>query len=124
MLVKQPSHHFMKVLTMESNPNLELDAAQALFAARMLEAAVHHPGPWAFRWGGIEVPATKTITERGVTFTGAFPDVCYLHPPQDGLLILCEGTVMGMRRMDLDHPGDTGFLVTWDVLSHRSGVRQ
>jgi hypothetical protein len=110
---------------MDSTPEIELDAAQALFAARMLEAAVHHPGPWSFKWGEIEVPATKTFTEGGVVFTGQFPEVCWLRRPDTGLLILCEGMVMGMRRIDeVEHPGDTGFEVTWKVLTRRTRVGQ
>lgn len=109
---------------MDSTPEIELDAAQALFAARMLEAAVHHPGPWTFKWGGVEIPATKTFTDRGVVFSGVFPNVCWLRRPTDGLLLLCDGTVMGMRRMDDDNPGDTAFEISWAVLTHREGVHQ
>lgn len=108
---------------MDSNAEIELDAAQALFAARLLEAAVHHPGPWSFRWGTVEVPAVKTISENGVTFTGQFPDLCYLERPQGGLILLCEGVVMGLRSMAADdHPGDTAFQVSWSVLSTRAKV--
>ena len=103
------------------HPEIELDASQALFAARMLELAVHHPGPWTFRWGEVEVEATKEITDVGVVFTGAFPDLCYLHPPEGGLEILCEGRVVGIRPAEHGHPGDTGFTVTWEVLT-RHGV--
>lgn len=109
---------------MDSHPEIELDAAQALFAARMLEAAVHDPGPWSFRWGGIEVPAERAITSEGVTFTGHFPDICWLRRPTDGLLILCNGTIMGIRRVDeTEHPGDTGFEVSWSVLTRRARVK-
>lgn len=110
---------------MDTNPDIELDAAQALFAARMLEAAVHDDGPWTFRWGGIEVPATKEITEDGVVFVGVFPDVCYLSPPDGGLALLCDGTVMGIRQIkEGEHPGDTRFVVTWAVLSRHDRVDQ
>lgn len=103
-----------------ATPEVELDAAQALFAARMFEAAVHHPGPWTFQWGSIEVPATKTVTGSGIVFTGRFPDVCYLQRPEGSLTILCEGVVMGMRAPEeMEHPGDTGFEVTWKVLASR-----
>lgn len=109
---------------MDSRPEVELSAAQALFAARMLEAAVHHKGPWTFKWGEVEVPATKTFTDEGVVFTGRFPDVCYLRRPEGGLLICCEGVVMGLRRPEeFEHPGDTGFTVTWAVLATHEGVR-
>lgn len=108
---------------MDSHAGIELDAAQALFAARLLEAAVHHPGPWAFRWGDIEVPAEKVLTEDGVLFTGRFPEICYLERPEGGLSLLCEGTVLAIRPPDdFEHPGDTGFLVTWKVLARRQAV--
>ena len=103
-------------------PEIELDASQALFAARMLEAAVHDPGPWTFQWGSIEIPAERTITPEGVTFTGTFPDVCYLRRPEGGLLIRCAGAVMGIRRVDDQHPGDTSFVVTWSVLTRKGRV--
>ena len=108
---------------METFPDIELGAAQALFAARMLEAAVHDPGPWSFRWGGIEVPAERTLTDEGVVFTGSFPDVCWIERPTEGLEIRCAGEVMGMRRVDeVEHPGDTGFVVTWSVIARRARV--
>lgn len=108
---------------MDSRPEIELHAAQALFAARMLEAAVHDAGPWTFRWGGIEVPAERTLTDEGVVFTGRFPDVCWLRRPTDGLTILCDGTVMGMRRVEeTEHPGDTAFVITWAVMPRRARV--
>lgn len=103
---------------MDSNADLELDAAQALFAARMLEAAVHHPGPWTMNLDGVEVEATKEISANGVVFTASFPEICHLEKPQGNLTISCDGVVMGMRRVSPDdHPGDTGFLLTWSVLS-------
>lgn len=106
-----------------TNPEIELDAAQALFAARMLEAAVHDDGPWTFRWGGIEVPASKEITDEGVVFVGVFPDVCWIDRPKDGLAILCNGVIMGIRQPKKgEHPGDTRFVVTWAVLAHRTPV--
>lgn len=106
------------------SPEIELDAAQALFAARMLEAAVHDPGPWTFKWGEVEVSATKVFTDTGVVFTGRFPDICYLRRPEGSLTILCDGVVMGMRHPDeMEHPGDTGFEVSWTVISRRDRVK-
>lgn len=108
---------------METTPSIDLDVAQALFAARMLEAAAHDPGPWTFDWGGIEVPAERTVTDEGVVFVGRFPDVCWLRRPTEGLVLRCKGAVMGMRRVDEDeHPGDTGFTITWSVLVRRVRV--
>lgn len=112
---------------MGSTPQVELDAAQALFAARLLSSAVHHPGPWFFRWGDVQVPAERRHTETGVTFVGQFPEVCYLHRPEGGLVLLCEDEggphVMAIRSVEEhEHPGDTGFVVTWDVLAQRPRV--
>lgn len=102
---------------------IELDAAQALWAARMLEVAVHDGGPWTFEWGGIEIPASKQITAEGVVFVGVFPDVCYIERPKDGMLLKCKGTIVGMRRVKEDeHPGDTGFVMTWAVLARKAPV--
>lgn len=103
---------------MEERANLDLSVAQALFAARLLETAANHPGPWSFRWGEIEIPAEKVVSEVGVSFVGRFPDVCYLTRPEGSLLLLCEGTVLGMRAPEeCEHPGDTAFVVTWEVLA-------
>lgn len=107
---------------MDTRPDLELDASQALFAARMLVQAVHDEGPWSFRWGMVEVPAERSLGEDGVTFTGHFPDICYLDPPRDGLVLLCRGEVVGIRPMRDDHPGDTGFTVAWSVIAERKRV--
>lgn len=103
---------------MSDRADLELGAAQALFAARLLELAVHHEGPWTFKWGEIEIPAIKTLTDDGVSFVGHFPEVCYLRRPEGSLELRCEGMVLGMRAPEeFEHPGDTGFMVAWDVLS-------
>lgn len=108
---------------MDPTPEVELSVSQALFAARLLESAVHHPGPWTFKWGEIEIPAERTVSDDGVRFVGRFPDVCYLSRPEGSLLLLCEGIVMGMRAPDeFEHPGDTGFTVTWKVLATRKKV--
>ena len=92
---------------------LELDASRALYAARMLEAALHSEGLWEMQWGEVRVPAIREVTERGVVFTATFPSLCWLSPPSEGVLILLDGEVMGMQRVD--HPGDTQFVVTWEL---------
>jgi hypothetical protein len=43
--------------------------------------------------------------------------VCYLQRPEGSLELRCEGMVLGMRAPEeFEHPGDTGFVVAWDVL--------
>lgn len=105
---------------MSARSDLELAASQALYAARLLEAAVHDDGPWAMRWGTIEVPATRRITEDGVVFEATFPDACYLADPGPHLLLLCRGEILGLRVMD--HPGDTQFAVLWSLAALRPAV--
>lgn len=95
------------------NAEMELHAAQALYAARLFEAAIHDYGPWTMRWGSVEVPVVKEVNEEGVLFRGEFPDACWLNPPEDGLVLLLRGEVRGIKRVD--HPGDTAFRVTWAV---------
>lgn len=98
---------------MATNSALELGAAQALFSARMMVAALHDIGPWEMQWGSMRVPATREINDAGVTFRGTFPNVCWLTPPDEGVVILLDGEFMGMRR--IDSPGDTSFTVTWSL---------
>lgn len=106
---------------MSVRSDLELVAAQALFAARLLERAVHDEGPWTMRWGTIEVPATRTVTEAGVVFEAEFPQLCYLEPPGPNVLLLCRGEVGGIRAVD--HPGDTAFVIVWSLTSAQASVR-
>lgn len=100
--------------------DLELEASQALFAARALEAALHDPGPWTMEWGPYTVPAERVLTETGVAFRAVFPETCWIEPPDTGVVLRCRGEVMGLRR--IDHPGDTQFIVTWELATVRLPV--
>ena len=101
-------------------PKIEMEAAQALFAARMLVAAIHDVGPWEFRWGSIVVPAEREFVDGGVRFKAVFPDICWIDRPSTGIEILCDGEVMGIRQVA--HPGDTEFVVTWDLSTAQVAV--
>lgn len=105
---------------MVTPPDLELEAAQALFAARMAVAAVHDTGPWTIQWGDLVVPATRIATQQGVSFIAEFPELCWLTPPTDGAILRCRDQVMAIRR--IDHPGDTGFLVRWELALAKVGA--
>jgi hypothetical protein len=97
---------------------VDLSVARALFAARLLEDALHHPGPWTIRWADIEVEAERTVTPEGVVFAAVFPAVCYIEQPTGSMELRCEGQVRGLRSADqINHPGDTAFLVTWALLA-------
>lgn len=96
-----------------ASPSLELCAAQAGVASRLMETAVHDAGPWSMQWGEVSAPASRTVQGGGVSFSAAFPEVCWLERPQTGISLLCRDEVVGVREMP--HPGDTGFLVRWSV---------
>jgi len=93
---------------------LEFQAAQALMAARLMEDALYATGTWTMRWGPFEVPAERVVSEDGVVFSSTFPEMCWIEPPECGVVLLLDGEVRGIRR--IDHPGDSMFVVTWDVI--------
>lgn len=105
---------------MSQQAAIESYSAQTLFAAHAFEAAVHDSGPWHMHWGPVVVPAGKTLTDGGVRFVATFPNACWLRPPDEGVLLMLRGQVMGIRR--IDHPGDTEFRVTWDFAAERVSV--
>ncbi len=98
---------------MERRP-LDETVAQVLYAARQLESALHGTGPWSMRWGSIEVPAERTLTDLGVTFTATFPDLCWLESPSNVITLMQAGEIVGIRPVE-EHPGDTAFVVSWDL---------
>jgi hypothetical protein len=93
--------------------HLDSTVAQVVFAARLLEKAVHHAGPWAISWGTLSVPAKRVLTDEGVIFAAEFPEVCYLEPVTSPMALVCDGEVVAVR--EAQHPGDTGFSVDWAV---------
>lgn len=96
---------------------LDTLAAQAVFAARALERAVHDAGPWEITWGPHTVPAVREATEESVTFTATFPEHCYLAPIESPATLLCRGEPVLFR--EIEFPGDQGFTISW-VLSGAS----
>lgn len=101
---------------MEGYPEVELVASRALLAARTLELALHGEEGWSLSWGGVSVPATRHVGSRSVVFSGEFPDVCWISPPECGLSLLYGDMTVGCRSSeDIGHPGDTGFRVTWEI---------
>lgn len=99
---------------------VEANCAQALFAAHAFETALYALDPWTMRWGPLVVAAQRNLTETGVEFTGVFPDLCWIDPPEGAALLLCGDQIVGMRR--IDHPGDTQFVVRWSFATERVSV--
>lgn len=92
-------------------------AAQAVYAARLFERALHDEGPWTMTWGPHEVQAERIVTEEGVEFRATFPEVCYLVPPEPNVVLRCRGEVAGVR--PIEHPGDAAFAITWALVAKR-----
>lgn len=98
---------------MSTRQTLDTKVAQALYALRGLERALHSAGPFSIRWNGIEVPALREVTDEGVVFRATFPEMCWLDAPDPCLTLLDGGEVVGVKAMGA--PGDTGFVVSWTL---------
>lgn len=97
----------------DMSANLEILAAQAVYAASLFERAVHDPGPWTMSYAGQTVPARRTLTERSVVFVASFADVCFIGVPDPTVTLECRGEVVSLRQMVA--PGDGGFDLSWVI---------
>lgn len=76
---------------------LDLAAAQAVVRARLLERAVHDPGPWAIRIGEVTVEAVRIRTPRRVAFVAHFDE---LPPHRDAVgWLLCRGEEVSSKQL-------------------------
>lgn len=91
---------------------LDFAVAQALFAARQAERALHDRGPWEVRIGGFTAPACKILAPNLVVFFAYFPEHCWLQAPETAEL-LCRGEVVGSK--GLDGITDAGFTFEWHI---------
>jgi hypothetical protein len=88
--------------------NLDLAVARSVAHSHLLEAALHSRRAWYVRIGEVRVPATRTVHDRGVSFTACFTGV----PETATEAVLLEGDhERGWR--SVDHPGH--FCMTWDL---------
>lgn len=92
---------------------LDSTVAKVVFTARLLERAVHDPGPWTMSWGPHTVPAKRVLTDDGAIFVAEYPDVCYIQRFEAPLVLACNGETVGVREMDW--PGDCAFTVDWTI---------
>ncbi len=84
-------------------------AARAVCRARLLERAIHDPGPWVVALAGLVVPAVRVIDEesRTVTFHAEF-----LVPASGVAELRCGGEPVSWR--DVKGLPD-GFEVEWSL---------
>ncbi len=91
---------------------LDFMAAKAVARAKMLERAVHDPGPWQIEVQGMRMPATKVRTPSRVLFLAYFPDICWIDPPEVAWLY-CGGQLMGSQ--DIVAPAEGAHTVQWSI---------
>ncbi len=96
-----------------TSASLELDASQALFSARVMAEAIHENSGWEMQWGPVRVPVVRQVRPDGVLFVATFPPTCWMTRPEGVILLLLDGEIRGTR--EADHPGDTGFEVSWSM---------
>ena len=93
---------------------LDFRIAQAAFAARRMERALHDPGPWEISYQGIRVPAVRFIHSDRITFVGHFPEMCWVDVPDSpSMSLLCRGEVVDAR--PVEHFGDGAFEFRWGM---------
>ena len=92
---------------------LDAQVAQVVFAAHLLEKAVHEQTRWTMTYGGRTVPAVHTLIEHGACLTGTFSDHCHLSVPDPRITLEFEGEVVGVKAIIF--PGDGCFEVSWAI---------
>lgn len=95
--------------------DLDAMASRAVYAAHLLENAIHATDGWTISWGPHEVPAIREVLDDGVRITAIFPETCYLDRSERNAVLRLNGEVVAVR--NIGHPGDTGFAITWDLAS-------
>lgn len=92
---------------------LDTLVARAVHAARLLERAVHDPGPWAMEYAGQVFPADRVIHADHVHIVATMPAQCWLGDPESPLSLLIDGEVVAVRR--IPHPGDSAADLDWTI---------
>lgn len=92
---------------------LDTLAARAVYAARLLERAVHSSGPWTIAWGPFEVEASREVGDDRVVFRAEFPDACFIEAPAPTATLSDAGEVVSVR--EVEFPGDGAFSLEWIV---------
>lgn len=95
---------------MDRMSDLDALASRAVFAAKLLERAIHDDGPWTIQIGEQDHPAEREFTNTGVLFNAVF-DLSASDEPVLAVL-RCAG-----RTMDVKPISVTGgnFALSWAV---------
>jgi|SRR5882757_1606314 len=91
---------------------LELAAARAVAQAKLLERALHDPGPWEIQVNDVRMLAVKVKTPNRVIFLAYFPPMCWVDPPEVAWLV-CRGEEMACRQIVA--PGEGAHEIEWSL---------
>lgn len=92
---------------MQSQP-LDLMVARAQAQLRLVEHALHNPGPWTMEYEGVSVPVSKFVREHAISFVAHFPPLCPLSDEPDlRINLYCRGHLMTVIALEgpLDEDG-------------------
>lgn len=92
---------------------LDLAAARAVMQARLLERAVHDPGPWTMEYGGILMPTSRFLLPDRAIFVAHLPEHCWLRAPES-LTLHCRGELVASKV--IEHPGDESCQILWEIV--------
>lgn len=92
---------------------LDFIAAAAVARARLMERAVHDPGPWHIRIGDLEVEAAKVRTPSRVVFLATFTETP--SGDTDVAWLYCQGEPVSSKEIG-DVPGHVPFCIEWAII--------
>ena len=90
---------------------LDLQVAQGVVRAKLLERASHDPGPWTVRIGDTVVDAVRCRTPAGVRFLMHFDDV----PDDDVAWLCCRGEELSSWDLAGALPAYGPFALQWKL---------
>jgi hypothetical protein len=90
--------------------SLDLRVAQAVMAAKLMERALHDPGPWHIEWDGVTAPATKVVSEDVVSFHATFGGPLHAGPAT----LYCRGEVQSYRAVVMSLRDHAVFTLVWE----------
>jgi hypothetical protein len=92
--------------------SLDVLASRAIAKARLLERAVHDPGPWWVQVGDCRYVASRLLlADQGVV---SFVSWIQVLDEDQVLALTCGDEAVSWRPV----PGVGEFTVTWDVVAH------
>jgi hypothetical protein len=98
---------------------LEQAVSSALYRLTLLEKALHSTESWSLSVGAERVPATRIVTDDGVTFRATLSSLCAADLPIVSLW--CGDELSGTRALPYADHGD-GLDVEWGISMGKGAV--